>query len=74
MPEAKLKEFLLKLASEDAFLVKYVRSPREAMTAYGLSSKAVEAVLAGDLAGIRELLGGEQVRTTTICHVISRNG
>jgi hypothetical protein len=64
-----LGEFLLKLSSDDVFLGRYVKDPKGIMTSFGLTPEAISALLAGDVARIRALLGRDRP-STTLVHVI----
>jgi hypothetical protein len=65
----KLKDFLFQLTRDDKFLGRYVRDAKGVMVEYGLSSEAIAAVLAGDIAAIRKLLGTVRGPSPTSVHV-----
>jgi hypothetical protein len=66
----KIREFVLKLSTDDAFLGRYVRDPKGIMTSFGLPPDAIAAFLSGDVPKVRALFGDKGPEENTLVFAV----
>ncbi|MDO6619896.1 MULTISPECIES: hypothetical protein [unclassified Shewanella] len=68
---SNLTEFFTQLSSDAKLLEAYKKDPRGVMQANGLSDKDIDAVMSGDMAQVKSLVGDVELKSILLVHHLS---